>query len=203
MHTLMAVPAVGCWPNANAANSSRPRAFFFFLCSRVIYWTSPHGAARDWHRAGMGLAWGWHGVVGMGPHGVGMGLAYGAAWGRIGLAWGRMGRLACPKATAAPPRGGPGVPRKRKEVLLAHICPVTSPTPRWVTARPRRPPRGGPGLSRSKISAPWGWGVQSRLEPHGAWGWHWHGPHGAAWGRTCSPQDPRNGVVWGALVFDG
>jgi hypothetical protein len=25
----MAVPAVGCWPNANAANSSRPRAFFF------------------------------------------------------------------------------------------------------------------------------------------------------------------------------
>jgi hypothetical protein len=26
-----------CWPNANAANSSRPRAFFF----RVIVWTAP------------------------------------------------------------------------------------------------------------------------------------------------------------------
>jgi hypothetical protein len=50
-----------------------------------------------------------------------------------------------------------------KEVLLAHICPVTSPTPRWVTVRPRRPPRGGPGLSRSKISARWA--AQSRPEP--------------------------------------
>jgi hypothetical protein len=41
MHeTLMAVPAVGCWPNTNAANSSRPRAFSFFL-SRVIFWTGP------------------------------------------------------------------------------------------------------------------------------------------------------------------
>jgi hypothetical protein len=48
---LMAVPAVGCWPNANAANSSRPRAFFFFLCSRVIFWTGLHGAA--WGRMGI------------------------------------------------------------------------------------------------------------------------------------------------------
>jgi hypothetical protein len=37
-----AVP-VGCWPNANAANSSRPRAFFFFLPRAsllFVFWTS-------------------------------------------------------------------------------------------------------------------------------------------------------------------
>jgi hypothetical protein len=60
-----------------------PAPFSFFLCSRVIFWTRPHGV-------GMGLAWGWHGV--------GMGLAWGwhgAAWGRMGLAWGRMGLAWC------------------------------------------------------------------------------------------------------------
>jgi hypothetical protein len=41
----MAVP-VGCWPNANAANSSRPRAFFFFLPRAnvlfcFVFWTGP------------------------------------------------------------------------------------------------------------------------------------------------------------------
>jgi hypothetical protein len=36
---------VGCWPNANAANSSRPRAFSFFIF-RVICWTGRPGAAR-------------------------------------------------------------------------------------------------------------------------------------------------------------
>jgi hypothetical protein len=44
-----------------SANSSRPRAFSFFIYSRVIFWTRPH--------VRMGLAWGWHGV--------GMGLAWG------------------------------------------------------------------------------------------------------------------------------
>ena len=72
-----------------------------------------------------------------------------------------------PKTPCGPKSDFGTTPRRSwcasKEVLLAHIFPVTSPTPRWVTARPRRPPRGGPGLSRSKISAPWG--VQSRLEP--------------------------------------
>jgi hypothetical protein len=57
-----------------------------------------------------------------------------------------------------------------KEVILAHIFPVTSPTPRWVTARPRRPPRGDPGHSRSKISAPWGVQSRSRLEPEAGGG---------------------------------
>jgi hypothetical protein len=32
----MAVP-VGCWPNANAANSSRPRAFFSFFPGLIFY----------------------------------------------------------------------------------------------------------------------------------------------------------------------
>lgn len=75
-----------------------------------------------------------------------------------------------PKTPCGPKSDFGTTPRRSwcasKEVLLAHIFPVTSPTPRWVTARPRRPPRGGPGLSRSKISAPWG--VQSRLEPRSA-----------------------------------
>jgi hypothetical protein len=52
---LMAVP-VGCWPNANAANSSRPRAFFFFL-PRLFFWTGPMpgapcGPARPGARPG-------------------------------------------------------------------------------------------------------------------------------------------------------
>jgi hypothetical protein len=63
-----AIEQVGSVTN-RSANSSRPRAFFFFLCPWVIFWTRPHGVC-------MGLAWGWHGV-GMGPHGVGMGLAWG------------------------------------------------------------------------------------------------------------------------------
>jgi hypothetical protein len=57
-----------------------------------------------------------------------------------------------------------------KEVLLAHICTVPSPTPRWVTARPRRPPRGGLGLSsssRSKTSAPLGRPITTTTR---AWG---------------------------------
>jgi hypothetical protein len=51
--TLMAVPAVGCWPNANAANRSRPRAFSFFL-SRVIFWTGPMPGPMRPHAAPCG-----------------------------------------------------------------------------------------------------------------------------------------------------
>ena len=36
---MMAVP-VGCWPNANAANSSRPRAFFSFFSG--LFFGRPH-----------------------------------------------------------------------------------------------------------------------------------------------------------------
>jgi hypothetical protein len=54
-----------------------------------------------------------------------------------------------------------GAWRAPKVVLLGYACPIPSPTPQWVTAKPRRPPRGGPAPSRSKMSAPWG--VQSRL----------------------------------------
>jgi hypothetical protein len=78
-----AIEQVGSVIN-RSANSSWPRAFFFFLCSWVVtglffvFWTRPHGVGM-WHGVGIGLAWGWHGV--------GMGLA----WGWHGVGMGRMG----------------------------------------------------------------------------------------------------------------
>jgi hypothetical protein len=46
----MAVP-VGCWPNANAVNSSRPAPFFFFLSRANCFFDGPHARPHAKHYA--------------------------------------------------------------------------------------------------------------------------------------------------------
>jgi hypothetical protein len=74
---------VGCWPNANAANSSRPRAFFLSLFPGYFL------DEPAWGRMGLAWgSWGWHGVS---TWAMGSGVAWGwhgAAWGWHGVAWG-------------------------------------------------------------------------------------------------------------------